>query len=94
MATQVQLRRGTAAQNDAFTGAVGEVTVDTDNDTLRVHDGGTAGGTGPGRDALSRRAHADRNRLGAGAVRHRVGVLGVVARPAGAGRGPVGGALA
>jgi hypothetical protein len=44
MATQVQLRRGTAAQNDAFTGAVGEVTYDSDNDTLRVHDGGVAGG--------------------------------------------------
>jgi hypothetical protein len=44
MATQVQLRRGTAAQNDAFTGAVGEVTYDSDNDTLRVHDGGAAGG--------------------------------------------------
>jgi len=44
MATQVQFRRGTTAQNDAFTGAVGEVTVDTDKDTLRVHDGGTAGG--------------------------------------------------
>jgi hypothetical protein len=44
MATQVQLRRGTAAQNDVFTGAVGEVTYDSDNDTLRVHDGGAAGG--------------------------------------------------
>jgi hypothetical protein len=44
MATQVQLRRGTAAQNNAFTGAVGEVTYDSDNDTLRVHDGGAAGG--------------------------------------------------
>jgi hypothetical protein len=41
---QVQLRRGTATQHNTFTGAVGEVTVDTTNDTLRVHDGSTAGG--------------------------------------------------
>jgi predicted secreted protein len=44
MATQVQLRRGSSSENDAFTGALGEVTVDTTNDTLRVHDGSTAGG--------------------------------------------------
>lgn len=45
---QVKLRRGTAAEHDTtnggFTGAEGEVTVDTTNDTLRVHDGSTAGG--------------------------------------------------
>lgn len=41
---QVQLRRGTATEHNTFTGAVGEVTVDTTNDTLRVHDGSTAGG--------------------------------------------------
>lgn len=45
MAKQVQFRRGTAAENDAFTGAVGEITVDTTNKQLRVHDGSTAGGT-------------------------------------------------
>lgn len=44
MSRQIQIRRGTAAQNDAFTGAVGEVTMDTTNKTLRVHDGETAGG--------------------------------------------------
>jgi len=44
MATQVQLRRGTTAAHSTFTGALGEVTVDTDKDTLVVHDGGTAGG--------------------------------------------------
>ena len=42
--TQVQFRRGNNAQNLAFTGAVGEVTVDTTNNTLRVHDGATPGG--------------------------------------------------
>jgi hypothetical protein len=45
MATQVQYRRGTAAQNDAFTGANGEITVNTTDSTLRVHNGSTAGGT-------------------------------------------------
>lgn len=44
-ATVKQIRRGTAEQNDAFTGAIGEVTMDTTNKTLRVHDGTTAGGT-------------------------------------------------
>jgi len=46
MATQVQFRRGTTTQNNAFTGAVGELTVDTDIKTLRLHDGSTAGGIG------------------------------------------------
>ena len=45
MATQVQYRRGTDSQNAAFTGALGEITVDTTNGTLRVHDGITAGGS-------------------------------------------------
>lgn len=44
MPTQVQFRRGTTAQNNAFTGAVGEITVDTDKDVVVVHDGSTAGG--------------------------------------------------
>jgi hypothetical protein len=44
MARQVQLRRGTTAEHSTFTGAVGEVTVDTDKDVVVVHDGSTAGG--------------------------------------------------
>lgn len=44
MPTQIQLRRGTATQNNGFTGAVGEVTVNTTNYALRVHDGSTQGG--------------------------------------------------
>ena len=43
MARQIQLRRGTTTQTDAFTGALAEVTVDTDKDTVVVHDGSTAG---------------------------------------------------
>lgn len=45
MAKQIQLRRGTTAENKGFTGAVGEVTVDTDKKTVVVHDGTTVGGT-------------------------------------------------
>lgn len=44
MPTQVQFRRGTTTQNNAFTGASGELSVDTTLTTLRVHDGSTAGG--------------------------------------------------
>lgn len=45
MAKQIQLRRGTTTQHNTFTGVAGEVTVDTDLNTLKVHDGTTAGGT-------------------------------------------------
>jgi len=41
---EVKLRRGTDTEHSSFTGAVGEVTVDTTNNTLRVHDNSTAGG--------------------------------------------------
>ena len=44
MPTQVQFRRGTATQNGNFTGAAGEISFDTTNNTLRAHDGSTAGG--------------------------------------------------
>ncbi len=38
------LRRGTKAENDAFTGAEAELSVDTTSMELRLHDGKTAGG--------------------------------------------------
>lgn len=44
MTKQVQLRRGTSSEHTVFTGAVGEVTVDTTLDVLVVHDGVTLGG--------------------------------------------------
>ena len=44
MATQLQIRRGTSAQVAAFTGAEGEVVVNTTNDSIHVNDGSTAGG--------------------------------------------------
>jgi len=44
MTTQVQFRRGTTIQHQTFTGAEGEITVDTDKNTAIVHDGQKAGG--------------------------------------------------
>ena len=44
MAKLLKLRRGTTSQHSSFTGAEGEVTVDTDKDVLVVNDGSTAGG--------------------------------------------------
>jgi hypothetical protein len=43
-AVQVQYRRGTASQVAAFTGAQGEMVVDTTNNRVVVQDGSTAGG--------------------------------------------------
>jgi len=51
--TQVQLRRGTTAEHATFTGAEGEVTVDTTKDTLVAHDGTTAGGIPIAREDLT-----------------------------------------
>ena len=45
MAKLLRLRRGTTTQHASFTGAEGEVTIDTTKDTAVVHDGSTAGGT-------------------------------------------------
>lgn len=44
MSTQMQLRGGTTVETELFTGAQREVTVDTDKNTLVVHDGLTEGG--------------------------------------------------
>ena len=44
MATQLQIRRGTSSQVAAFTGAEGELVVNTTNDSVHVNDGSTAGG--------------------------------------------------
>lgn len=45
MAKLLKIRRGTTAQHSTFTGAAGEVTMDTDKKTLVAHDGTTPGGT-------------------------------------------------
>ena len=44
MSRVLQIRRGTTAQNDNFTGMAGEITYDTEEKTIRVHDGSTLGG--------------------------------------------------
>jgi len=44
MATNLLLRRGTAAEAAAYTGGEGELFVDLDNNQVYVHDGVTAGG--------------------------------------------------
>jgi hypothetical protein len=44
MPTVVQFRRGTTAQNNNFTGAAGEISYDNELNSLRVHNGSTAGG--------------------------------------------------
>lgn len=43
-AIEVKRRRGTTAENNAFTGAEGEITVDLQTGRLHVHDGTTVGG--------------------------------------------------
>ena len=48
MPTILQLRRGTTAENAAYTGSVGELTVDTELTKLLLHDGSTAGGVDVG----------------------------------------------
>ena len=54
MAIQIQLRQGTTTEHNTFTGAVGEVTVDTTKDVPVVHDGVTVGG-----HPVAARANAD-----------------------------------
>ena len=44
MAEQWQIRRGNTTENNDFTGAQGELTMDTQKKGLRVHDGTTQGG--------------------------------------------------
>jgi hypothetical protein len=45
MPTILKFRRGTTTQNNAYTGAAGELSIDTSLNQIRVHDGSTAGGT-------------------------------------------------
>ena len=66
MSTEIKRRRGTTFEHATFTGAAGELTVDTDKKTVVVHDGATAGGI-----PLSKSAHthtADEILGGDGAV--------------------------
>mgnify|MGYP003337680211 FL=1 len=42
--TQILLKRGNTAVSQTYVGPLGEVTIDTDLDTLRIHDGQQPGG--------------------------------------------------
>ena len=53
MAKLLKLRRGTTTQHGSFTGAEGEVTVDTSKDTAVIHDGSQAGGRPLAREDLN-----------------------------------------
>ncbi len=53
MSKVLQIRRGTAAQSNNFTGLAGEITMDTNAKTIRIHDGTTLGGFALARADLS-----------------------------------------
>ena len=44
MSTEIQRRRGTTTEHATFTGAEGEITIDTTKKVAVIHDGSTAGG--------------------------------------------------
>ena len=69
MAKLLKLRRGTTSQHSSFTGAEGEVTVDTTKDTLVVHDNSTAGGHPVAAEDLANVSSASIvGRLGTGSI--------------------------
>ena len=69
MAKLLKLRRGTTTQHGSFTGAEGEVTIDTDKDTAVVHDGSTAGGTPLAKEDMSNVSSSSiAGRLGADSI--------------------------
>ena len=41
---QILHKRGNATVSAGYTGPVGEITIDTTSDSIRIHDGSTAGG--------------------------------------------------
>jgi len=59
MNQRVKFRQGTKAENDAFTGVPGEITVNNDHNTLRVHDNHTPGGTELARSDLTNVSNND-----------------------------------
>ena len=71
MAKLLKLRRGTTSQHSSFTGAEGECTVDTDKETLVVHDGSTAGGHPVAAEDMANVSSSDIvGRLAAGSIVH------------------------
>jgi hypothetical protein len=69
MAKLLKLRRGTTAQHASFTGAEGEVTIDTTKDTAVVHDGSQAGGKPLAKEDMSNVSSANiAGRLGTDSI--------------------------
>ncbi len=69
MAKLLKLRRGTTSQHSSFTGAEGEVTIDTNKDVPVVHDGSTAGGHPVAAEDMSNVSSASiAGRLGSAAI--------------------------
>ena len=69
MSKLLKLRRGTTSQHSSFTGAEGEATIDTDKDTLVVHDGSQAGGRPLAREDLTNVSSSTiTGRLGTGSI--------------------------
>ena len=54
MSTQIQRRRGTTSEHSSFTGAAGEITIDSTNNTVVVHDGSTQGVSSAASDVYKR----------------------------------------
>jgi hypothetical protein len=75
MTKQVQLRRGTTAEHQVFTGAVGELTIDTTQDVAVVHDGVTVGGhylVGTGFGSTVQQAIVNKSFIGIGTTSNTV----------------------
>ena len=69
MAKLLKLRRGTTTQHASFTGAEGEVTIDTTKDTAVIHDGSTQGGRPLAREDMNNVSSATvAGRLGTGSL--------------------------
>ena len=63
MSTEIKTRRGTLLEHQSFTGAVGEITVDTTLDSLRVHDGVKAGGHSATLQAIALSLNTDKDNV-------------------------------
>lgn len=59
MSSELRLRRGTNSEHASFTGAISEVTVNTTNKSIHVHDGTTAGGFELARADLNNVSNSD-----------------------------------
>jgi hypothetical protein len=71
MAKLLKLRRGTTSQHSSFTGAEGEVTIDTDKEVAVVHDGSTAGGHPVAAEDMANVSSANIiGRLASGSIAH------------------------